>query len=73
MTAFRKTKILIFSFKTLKALIEISTFRVNNQVLKFFFFVFLGPHPWHVAILGLGVELELQLLAYTTAIAMPDP
>ena len=32
-----------------------------------FFFCFLGPHPW------LGVELELQLPAYTTATATCDP
>ena len=54
-----------------------------------FMFFFLGPHPWHMEILRLGVELELQLPTYTTAIsnggsvpclqpapqltAMPDP
>ena len=26
---------------------------------------FLGPHLWHMEVPGLGVELELQLLAYT--------
>ena len=25
----------------------------------FFFFVFLGLHPWHMEVLGLGVEWEL--------------
>ena len=39
----------------------------------FFFFVFLGPHPWHMGGSRLGVELELQLPAYTTATATPDP
>ena len=34
------------------------------------FFVFLGPRPWHMEVLRLGVELEVQLLAYTTATAM---
>ena len=29
--------------------------------------VFLGPHPRHMAVPSLGVELELQLLAYTIA------
>ena len=29
----------------------------------FFFFVFLGPYPWHMDIPRLGVKLELQLLA----------
>ena len=36
-------------------------------------FVFLGSHPQHIEVPRLGVELELQLLAYTTAAAMPDP
>ena len=39
----------------------------------FFSFCFLGPHPWHMVIPRLGVELELQLPAYTTAAATPDP
>ena len=38
----------------------------------FFFFGFLGPHPWH-EVPSLGVESELQLPAYATATAMPDP
>ena len=37
------------------------------------FLVFLGPHPWHMESPRLGVKLELQLLAYTTAIVMKDP
>ena len=39
----------------------------------FFFFCFLGPSPWHMEVPRLGVQLKLQLLAYNTAIAMPDP
>ena len=35
--------------------------------------VFFRAHPRHVEVLRLGVESELQLLAYTTATAMPDP
>ena len=34
---------------------------------EFFSFVFLGPHLQHMEVPRLGVELELQLLAYTTA------
>ena len=34
--------------------------------------VFLGPHPLHMEVPRLGVESELQLPTYTTAIAMPD-
>ena len=37
--------------------------------LFFFFFVFLGLHLGHMEVPSLGVELELQLLAYTTATA----
>ena len=32
-----------------------------------------GAHPRHVKVPRLGVESELQLLAYATATAMPDP
>ena len=38
-----------------------------------FFFCFLGPHLWHTEVPRLGVESELQLLAYTIATAMQDP
>ena len=39
----------------------------------FFFFFFLGPQVWHVEVPRLGVKLELQLLAFTTARAMWEP
>ena len=38
----------------------------------FLFFYFLGLHPWHMEVPRLGVSLELQLLAYTTASATWD-
>ena len=38
----------------------------------FFLFCFLGQHLQHMEVPRLGVKWELQLLAYTTAIAMPD-
>ena len=38
-----------------------------------FVFVFLGPHPWHLEVPRLGIETELQLPAYTKAIATWDP
>ena len=46
--------------------------------LFFFFFlllflVFLGLYLQHMGIPGLAVKSELQLLAYATAIAAPDP
>ena len=37
--------------------------------LYFVFFFFLQLHLWHVEILRPGVELELQLQAYATAMA----
>ena len=37
------------------------------------FFSFLGLHVHHMESSTLGVELELQLLAYTTATALWDP
>ena len=39
----------------------------------FFFFCFFGPHLQHMEVPSPGVKLKLQLLAYTTATAMPDP
>ena len=39
----------------------------------FFFFVFLGPHLWHMEVPRLGGKLELQLPAYATATARGDP
>ena len=38
----------------------------------FFFLVFFGPLQQHMKVPRLGVEFELQLQVYTTAIAMPD-
>ena len=40
--------------------------------IPFFFFFFLGLHPRHMEVPRLEVEQELQLLAYTTATAIPD-
>ena len=39
----------------------------------FFFFFFLGLQMWHMQVPRLGVKSELQLLAYATVIATPDP
>ena len=48
---------------------------IGSKVDLFFFFflVSLGPHPRHMEVPRLGIELELRLLAYTTAAAMWDP
>jgi len=41
-------------------------------VLFYFVLFFGGPSPWHTEVPRLGVELELQLPAYTTATATLD-
>ena len=38
-----------------------------------FCFCFLGLHLWHMEVPRLGVESELQLLAFATATATQDP
>ena len=43
------------------------------STIFFFFFVSLGLHLQHMEIPRLGVKLELELPAYSTATAMPDP
>ena len=57
------------------------SFKVLKLTFKFYLFVylcmylfiyFLGPHLWHMDVPRLGVELELQLLAYPTATEIPD-
>ena len=45
----------------------------NFFFLSFFLFVFLGLHSWHMEVPRLGVESEVQLLAYNVATAIPDP
>ena len=48
----------------------------RNSIPPFFFTAsfccccFLGPNLWHMEVPRLGVELELQLLAYTTVAVM---
>ena len=39
----------------------------------FFWVFFLGPHPWHMEVPRLELKSELQVPAYTTATAKPDP
>ena len=39
---------------------------------SFFFFFASGPHLQHMEVPWLGVKLQLQLLAYTTATATQD-
>ena len=42
-----------------------------HELSLFFFFGFLGPHLRQMEVPRLGVQLELQLLAHTTATATP--
>ena len=44
-----------------------------NRSQNLLSFVSLGPHPWYMEVPRLGVKWKLQLPAYTTATAMPDP
>ena len=44
----------------------------SKGFLFYFIFFFLGLPLGHMEIPGLGVELEMQLLAYATATAMQD-
>ena len=45
----------------------------SNALSSLSLFFFLGPHLQHMEVPGLGIKLELQLLAFTTTTATPDP
>ena len=60
--------------KTVSTIWCFTNLKPNVQEFLFWFgLVFLGPHSWHMEVLKLGVESKLQLPAYTTAAATPDP
>ena len=50
---------------------------ISYDLLQFCFvlfcFCFLGPRPWHMEVPRLGIDLELQTQADTTATEMPEP
>ena len=48
------------------------TIKPPGNPLKLFFFFFLGLALWHMKVPGLRVKLELQRLARSTAMAMPN-
>ena len=54
------------------SLICYATRELPFNISSFFFPLFLRPHLQHMEIPRLGVELELQRPAYTTATVMPD-
>ena len=53
-------------------LIISQTYLMPKDAICIFFFRFLGLHPQHIEVPRLGVELQLQLLAYATATATKD-
>ena len=55
--------------------ILVSCFGERLSVISDLFFLsfFIGPHPQHMEVPRLGVESELHLPAYSTAIATRDP
>ena len=46
---------------------------MGTSFIFYLFFCFLGPCPRHMEVPRLGVKLEPQLLAYTTATTTRDP
>ena len=64
---------LIFVYDMRQWMIQLPSFACGYPVFAYLFFSFLGPHTWHMKVPRLGVESGLQLLAYATATAMPDP
>ena len=63
-----------FKFLNIKRLgFRLITFGDPQFFVFCFFFGFLGPYPGHMEVPRLGVQSELQPLAYTTAIATRDP
>ena len=59
------------SFQTVRLESPLWSAKEDLIILTFFFFS-LGPHPWHMEVPRLGVELELELLVCTTATATWD-
>ena len=57
----------------LSEFLSLSFFSFLSSYFFFLFFCFLGPHLRHTEVPRLGVELELQLPAYTTATVMQYP
>ena len=78
------TKVFLWIFSILFSIVFVTltwkclVWQVPYILETFSFFVclfvcfFKGLYPWHMEVPRLGVELELQLLAYATATATPD-
>ena len=53
---------------------EIEPHKCAQLIFKnYYYFFFLGPHLQYMGVPRLGVWSEVQLAAYTTATATPDP
>ena len=50
-----------------------TVFRLSSFYTYLLSYSFLGQHVWYMEVPRLGVKLELQLQAYTSATAMLDP
>ena len=50
--------------------VRLEIYKIQNNLTLF---LFLGPHPWHMEVPQLGIQSELQLLAYATATATQNP
>ena len=61
--------IVIIFFKSL----SLPVFPISANVTPSSTFLYLGPKVWHMEVPSLGAESEVQLSAYTTATATPDP
>jgi len=76
-----KLRVLVLLFNTAcpLSILGSSTLMVTCFLILFlflfilFYFIFLGLPPWHKEIPRLGVESVLELPAYATATATPDP
>ena len=53
--------------------LQISSLTALTLFIFILYIFILGPHPWHMEVPRLGIQSELQLPAYITATAMPDP
>ena len=62
----------LLAFLIFFIVIKLYIFNSSSSFLSFFFSVFLGPHPWHMEVPRIGVQLELLPLAYATDTAMQD-
>ena len=61
------------SFPDIYPGVGLLNYMVALFLVGFFFLCFLELNLWHTEVPRLGVKMELQLLAWATATATPDP